>query len=126
MKQLLTLTLVAVLGFAVIGCNKTEKVNASATASQRAASKSGPANCDPSKCESKAKAKPAAAAGKSGCCASKAKAKPAAAGACDPTKCGDMKDCDPSKCASMKKGAKMDCGKKDGKMSGGCPMSGGK
>jgi hypothetical protein len=37
-----------------------------------------------------------------------------------------MKDCDPSKCASMKKGAKMDCGKKDGKMSGGCPMSGGK
>ena len=117
MKQLITLTLVAVLGFAVIGCNKTEKVNASATASQRAASKSGPANCDPSKC--------AIACG-SGCCASKAKAKPAAAGACDPTKCGDMKDCDPSKCASMKKGAKMDCGKKDGKMSGGCPMSGGK
>jgi hypothetical protein len=139
MKQLLTLTLVAFLGFAVLGCNKSSKVNASATAAQ-----CDPANCDPSKCgDSKkagcdkmgtadcpmgaAKAKPAAAGNKS-CCASKAKAKPAAAGACDPTKCGDMKDCDPAKCASMTKGAKKDCdkmgGKKDGKMPAGCPMSG--
>ncbi|MDP7005528.1 MAG: hypothetical protein QF718_04895 [Phycisphaerales bacterium] len=145
MKQLLTLTLVAVLGFAVIGCNKTEKVNASATAAQCDPANCGDMkNCDPAKCASMkkagcdkmgtadcpmaaAKAKPAAAGDKS-CCASKAKAKPAAAGACDPAKCGDMKDCDPAKCASMTKGAKMDCdkmgGKKDGKMPAGCPMSG--
>jgi hypothetical protein len=142
MKQLLTLTLVAMLGFAVLGCNKTEKVNASATAAKCDGSSCNPANCDPSKCEgmkkgcdkmgtadcpmAAAKAKPAAAGTKS-CCPSNAKAKPAAVGACDPAKCGDMKDCDPAKCASMKKGAKMGCdkmgGNKDGKAQVGCPMS---
>ena len=45
MKQLLTLTLVAVLGFAVVGCNKTSKVNASTTAAQCSGS-----NCDPASC----------------------------------------------------------------------------
>ncbi len=146
MKQLLTLTLVTILGFAVLGCNKTEKVNASATAAQCDPANCDPADCDPSKCASMkkgakcdkmgtadcpmGKAKPAAAGDKKSCCADKAKAKPAAAGACDPAKCGDMKDCDPAKCASMTKGAKMDCSKmgdkKDGKMPAGCPMSGGK
>ncbi len=134
MKQLLTLTLVAVISFAVVGCNKTSKVNASATAAQCDVSNCDPANCDMSKCQGMkegcdkmgtdacpmgaAKAKPAAGGGAKSCCASKAKAKPAAAGACDPANCGDMKDCDPAKCASM--------GKKDGKMPAGCPMSGGK
>jgi len=146
MKHLLTLTLVAVIGFAVVGCNKTSKVNASATAAQCDPANCDPANCDPSKCASMdkgakkacdkmgtadcpmGKAKPAAAGTAKSCCSSKAKTKPAAAGACDPAKCGDMKDCDPAKCASMTKGAKMDCdkmgGKKDGKMPAGCPMSG--
>ena len=46
MKQLLTLTLVAVLGFAVLGCNKTEKVNASAIAT----SQCDGSNCNPATC----------------------------------------------------------------------------
>ena len=50
MKQLLTLTLVAMLGLATIGCNKTEKVNAAAVATQCDVSNCDPANCDPSKC----------------------------------------------------------------------------
>ena len=113
MKQLLTLTLVAVLGFAVIGCNKTEKVNAGATAAQCGGSNCDPTNCDKVACAAKkadcplagtpqcpmaaraakaANAKPAAA-GTSACCASKGKAKPAAAG--DGTGCTKIKEgCD--------------------------------
>ena len=95
MKHLLTLTLVAILGFAVVGCNKTTKVNASATAAQCDASNCDPANCDKTTCSAKrancskasaegcplaaakaaaAQAKPAAA-GNPSSCASKAKAK---------------------------------------------------
>ena len=122
MKQLLTLTLVAVLGFAVIGCNKTEKVNAGATAATQCnTSNCDPANCDMTACAAKkancslagtsecpmaaraAKAKPAAA-GTSACCASKGKAKPAAAG-------------DASGCSKLRKGC-------DKTGSTGCPMSG--
>ena len=124
MKQLLTLTLVALLGLATIGCNKTEKVNAAAVATLCDASNCDLANCDPSKCSKAtancplqgtpqcpmaaraakaAKAKPAAA-GTSACCASKGKAKPAAAGTA-------------SGCNKMKQG----CNKKG---STGCPFSG--
>ena len=143
MKHLLTLTLVAVLGFAVVGCNKSKKVNAATTASQCDPANCDPADCDKSKCDSMKKAgcdkmgtdacpmgnaKPAAAGAEKSCCADKAKAKPAAAGACDPAACGDMKDCDPAKCASMTKGAMEGCDKMGGKkgaMPAGCPMSGG-
>mgnify|MGYP006416721281 CR=1 FL=1 len=92
MKHLLTLTLVAVLGFAVVGCNKTKNVNASATAAQCDPANCDPANCDPSKCASMkkgakgcdkmgtadcpmGKAKPAAAGDAKSCCDEKAKAK---------------------------------------------------
>jgi len=150
MKHLLTLTLVAVLGFAVVGCNKTKNVNASATAAQCDPANCDPANCDPSKCASMkkgakgcdkmgtadcpmGKAKPAAAGDAKSCCDEKAKAKPAAAGAmkgCD--KMGGKMGCDKmgGKMGCDKMGGKMGCdkmgGKKDGKMPAGCPMSGGK
>jgi hypothetical protein len=139
MKQLLTLTLVAVLGFAIIGCNKTEKVNASATAASCDQSNCDPADCDLSKCSKAAascslqgtpecpmaaakaaNAKPAAAGDAKTCCSTKAKAKPAAAG--DAKTCCSTKakakpaavgkaNCDPSACDSAKKT--------------GCPFSGG-
>ena len=116
MKHLVTLTLIAVLGFAVVGCNKSKKVNASTTAAQCDFANCDKANCDKAKCDKAncdkakcaakaAQAKPAAAgdAAKS-CCSSKTK--PAAAGANNPA------DCNPADCASKKKGT-------------GCPMSGG-
>ena len=119
MKHLVTLTLIAVLGFAVVGCNKSKKVNASTTAAQCDFANCDKANCDKAKCAVKAdcpvmcpmaaakaaQAKPAAAgdAAKS-CCSSKTK--PAAAGANNPA------GCNPADCASKKKGT-------------GCPMSGG-
>ena len=139
MKQLLTLTLVAMLGFAIIGCNKTEKVNASATTAQCGGADCDPANCDISKCNktaancalqgttecpmaaAAAKAKPAAAGDSSKCCSSKTKAKPAAAG--DSSKCCSSKakakpaaagdaNCNPSGCNKAK--------------NAGCPMANGK
>ena len=105
MKHLLTLTLVAILGIAVVGCNKTTKVNASATASQCDGSNCDPATCGKVACAAKranctfagtpqcplaaakaAQAKPAAAGNASkSCCFGgwKTKAKPAAANLID-------------------------------------------
>ena len=136
MKHLLALTLVATLGFAVVGCNKTSKVKASVTDGQAtscpmAAEKACCGSCGGDAAAKATQAKPAAA-GKSECCASKAKAKPAAAGEakdcqpadCQPADCsskakakpaaaGEAKDCHPADCSSK------------GKKSSGCPMSGG-
>tara|TARA_X000001036_G_scaffold102999_1_gene96270 strand:+ start:6129 stop:6557 length:429 start_codon:yes stop_codon:yes gene_type:complete len=141
MKYLLTLTVIAVLGFAVVGCNKSKKINA-ATASS-SCSASADACCGSDACSTDVKAQPAAAGANDSCCPSMkkmgkmtktmpaaagandsccpsmkkmgkmTKTMPAAAGASDPAGCGDMKDCD--KMGWDKKGA----------MPVGCPMSGG-
>jgi len=140
MKHLVTLTLIAVLGFAVVGCNKSKKVNASTTAAQCDFANCDKANCDKAKCAAKAdcplagtpqcpmaakkaaQAKPAAAgdAAKS-CCSSKTKpaatsdaAKSCCSSKAKPAAAGSNNpaSCNPADCRSMKKGA-------------GCPMSGG-
>jgi hypothetical protein len=134
MKQLLTLTLVTIIGFAVAGCNKTSKVNAGATsAAATSCSASADACCGSTACTSKAK--PAAAGtNDSSCCSSannmKKMTKPAAAG----TKSNDC----PMSCSSENKMKKMTkpaaagstssaCDPSDcGDWKGACPMSGGK
>jgi len=45
MNKVLTMTLIAVIGLAAYGCNKTEKINAAATNAQCNGS-----NCDPASC----------------------------------------------------------------------------
>ena len=117
MKQLLTLTLVAVLGFAVVGCNKTSKVNASTTAAQCRGANCDPASCakcplaGTAECPLGKQAKPAAAGDATSCCASKkAAVKPAA------TSSKNKADCNPSDCGSWKKG--------DKGSGSGCPFSG--
>ena len=128
MKHLITLTLAAVLAAGIAGCNKTEKVSATATCAGQCDDLS---NCDPSKCASaqdcpmaaKASAKPAATGAASSCCPAKAKAKvkPAAAQDCDPA------NCDPAACkgkgkAGCDKAAKAaGCNKAK---AAGCPLSG--
>jgi len=140
MKQLLTLTLVALLGLATFGCNKTEKVNAAAVATLCVGSNCDLSNCDPTKCskaaancpllgtpqcplaaakaaKTDAKVNPAAAGATKSCCSSKAKAKPAAAGA--------AKSCCSSKAkakpAATSNNDASGCSKK---RSGACPFSG--
>jgi hypothetical protein len=138
MKQLLTLTLVTIIGFAVAGCNKTSKVNAGATsAAATSCSASADACCGSTACTT-SKAKPAAAGSTSNECqmscssANKMKkmTKPAAAG----TKSNDC----PMSCSSENKMKKMTkpaaagstssaCDPSDcGDWKGACPMSGGK
>lgn len=100
MKYLFTLTLTAVLAIGIVGCNKTQKVNASTTASLCDGVTCNPATCYKASCAAKAancplagtpqcqwaakkaaSAKPAAAGKTLPCCANKAnwkKAKPAA------------------------------------------------
>jgi hypothetical protein len=117
MKHLLTLTLIAVLGFAVVGCNKSKKVNAATVAATQCGSAS---DCQPADCPmASAKAKPAAAGAKSACCSSKAK--PAAA--------GTKTSCSSSKAKPAAAGTKSGCDKMkncDKMGSTGCPMFGGK
>ncbi|GEM_PF-3797712 len=102
MKKLLTLTLMTIISFAIAGCNKTSKVNASATsATASSCSASADACCGSEACGTDAKAMPAAAGTNDSCCSSMkkmekmTKTKPAAAGttsgACDPSDCADMK-----------------------------------
>ena len=117
MKHLLTLTLIAVLGFPVVGCNKSKKVNAATVAATQCGSAS---DCQPADCPmASAKAKPAAAGAKSACCSSKAK--PAAA--------GTKTSCSSSKAKPAAAGTKSGCDKMkncDKMGSTGCPMFGGK
>jgi hypothetical protein len=135
MKQLLTLTLVTIIGFAVAGCNKTSKVNAGATsAAATSCSASADACCGSTACTT-SMAKPAAAGtNDSSCCSSannmKKMTKPAAAGS-------TSNDC-PMSCSSENKMKKMTkpaaagstssaCDPSDcGDWKGACPMSGGK
>ena len=81
MKHLLTLTLVAVLGFAVVGCTKTKKINASTTAAQCDGVTCDPASCSRSSCSTKAANCPLAGSFTCPLAAKKAaNAKPAATG----------------------------------------------
>ncbi len=132
MKHLITMTLTAILAVGIAGCNKTEKVSATATCASQCDAQS---NCDSSKakpaaagamsscCPSKAKTKPAAAGAASDCCAAKAKVSPAAAQDCDPA------NCDPATCkgkgqAGCNKASKAaGCNKSK---AAGCPLSGSK
>ncbi len=114
MKHLITMTLTAILAVGIAGCNKTEKVSATATCASQCDAQS---NCDSSK------AKPAAAGAASDCCAAKAKVSPAAAQDCDPA------NCDPATCkgkgqAGCNKASKAaGCNKSK---AAGCPLSGSK
>ena len=103
MKKVLTMTLIAVVGLAAYGCNKTGKVNAAATNAQ----------CDTSNCCGSAacttkKAKLAAAGDAKSCCSSKAAVKPAATSSSK-----NKANCNPSDCGTWEKGS-----------GSGCPFSG--